>query len=566
MTLSIETSNKTFSDAMGNGLKYVVPKFQRDYAWTSEQWEDLWQDISDEGDGDEEHYMGYLVLQEGKDREEYIVIDGQQRIATISILILAVLKRLQRMIEENIEPDANRKRLDALKNTYIGFTDPVSLVTQPKLTLNRNNDTYFRNYLCGLEKKPPVRHIKASEKLLRNAYEFFIEKIDALEINDGAELAAFIKRVAGRLLFTQIKVGSDLNAYKVFETLNARGVKLSVPDLIKNFLFSIIDAKQTLHQEEIRQLEEIWEEITGQLGGNDFSRFIQAEWNSRNGLIAKHALFKKIKQGISSRESAFEYLRHLRESSEVYAALQNPDDDFWRREGYDGIQNSLRTFAMFNISQPHGLLIAAYLKFPPDKFLKIARYIEVISIRYNIIGRLQANRQEGIYNSISCAISNEEIKNLSGIREKLKDIYPDNKDFFNDFAHKHMKTAQSVKKVRFLLARIEEFVSGGINFSDAELTLEHILPTNPSEAWLEHFDHSEVDECADMIGNMTLVQSNLNRKLGNSSFTEKKAAFVSSPLTITKKCAEFPIWNREAIESRQKWLAEQAVACWRIEF
>jgi hypothetical protein len=567
MSLNFETANKTFRDIMGNGLRYVVPKFQRDYSWTSEQWEDLWQDIQEllkDDAAQEEHYMGYLLLQ-SHDRKEYSIIDGQQRISTLSIFILAVLNHMKRLADQGIEPEDNQKRLETLKSTYIGFTDPVSLVTKPKLTLNRNNDRYFGRYLCTLTENPPIRGTKASEKLLQKAYCFFLEKIEETAIRDGAELAALIGKVVDRLLFTQITVGSDLNAYTVFETLNARGIKLSVPDLLKNYLFSIIDGKQPLHQEEIRQLEEEWQAITDQLGSFDFSKFMQSEWNSRNPIVVKNSLFKKIKQSITTREQSFGYLQNLGAAAEVYAALQSPTDIFWQRDEYYGVQNSLRSFELFNISQPFGLLMAAYRNFTPKEFVKIAKYIEVVSIRYNVIGRLSPNKQENIYNKIACGISDKSITNLKMIQDSLREIYPSDNDFRNDFAHKQMRTEQSTKKVRFLLARIEESLNNGMDITDTTLTLEHILPSNPKDEWLQHFDASDVDSYADMIGNMTLLQESLNKELRNAAFPIKKEVFAKSSLEITRWCGKYTNWTKESIEARQKWLAEQAVLCWKID-
>ena len=86
--INFDTANKTFREIMANGLKYTVPKFQRDYSWKEEQWNDLWDDIISVIDQeDEEHYMGYLVLQM-KSNELFSIIDGQQRITTITLEVL----------------------------------------------------------------------------------------------------------------------------------------------------------------------------------------------------------------------------------------------------------------------------------------------------------------------------------------------------------------------------------------------------------------------------------------------------------------------------------------------
>ncbi|MDH5597874.1 MAG: DUF262 domain-containing protein, partial [Cyclobacteriaceae bacterium] len=124
--MNLDTSNRTYRQLVGNGLIYSVPRFQRDYSWTATEWDDLWQDIEglfEEG-GEDEHYMGYLVLQ-SKDSKNFDVIDGQQRLTTLSILVLAFLGNFKKLIDDAIEPEKNQQRLDQLRSTFIGYLDPV---------------------------------------------------------------------------------------------------------------------------------------------------------------------------------------------------------------------------------------------------------------------------------------------------------------------------------------------------------------------------------------------------------------------------------------------------------
>lgn len=127
-----DTSNKTYRQLMGNGLRFEIPKFQRDYSWEAEQWDDLWLDlISLFEDEESEHYMGYLVLQTSNNKN-FSIIDGQQRLTTMSLLILSVLKCLDDLINNNIDSDNNNRRKEALRNSYIGNINPVTLISDNK--------------------------------------------------------------------------------------------------------------------------------------------------------------------------------------------------------------------------------------------------------------------------------------------------------------------------------------------------------------------------------------------------------------------------------------------------
>ena len=113
------TSNDTFGRLMGNGLHYEVPKYQRDYSWDKEQWSDLWYDLMQMIDEKDSHYMGYLVLQTSDDKN-YQIIDGQQRLTTICVLILAVVDSLLNLPGTDKEKEDNKKRAENIRSTYIG--------------------------------------------------------------------------------------------------------------------------------------------------------------------------------------------------------------------------------------------------------------------------------------------------------------------------------------------------------------------------------------------------------------------------------------------------------------
>ena len=229
------TSTNSFSTIIGNNKKFMVPKFQRDYSWTSEQWDDLWQDVETMINEKDDHYMGYLVLQTDDDKN-YLIIDGQQRFTTVTILILAAIKCIKGFVERGIDVEDNLQRIDSLVHNYIGKKDSVTLVYDNVLVLNRNNDGYFRDYIVKLGDLR-VRNLKNSEKLMKRCFDFFEQKLIG-KYASGKEYAQYIQTVVDHLYFTQIVVNDEMNAFRVFESLNARGVQLSSSDLLKNYLFS----------------------------------------------------------------------------------------------------------------------------------------------------------------------------------------------------------------------------------------------------------------------------------------------------------------------------------------
>src|SRR5699024_1183478 len=124
----------------------------------------------------ERHYMGALVIEAISDRE-FLVIDGQQRLATLSILALAVIKRLQELADAGIDTDANTERAKALRHRFVGEKDPASLRESSKLFLNETDDPFYQDYLVQLRTPINPRGLVRSHKLLWDCFQYFTRKL-----------------------------------------------------------------------------------------------------------------------------------------------------------------------------------------------------------------------------------------------------------------------------------------------------------------------------------------------------------------------------------------------------
>lgn len=547
----------TYRQIMGNGIKYEIPKFQRDYTWETEHWDDLWQDIQQLlAEEETEHYMGYLVLQTS-DNKNYQIIDGQQRLTTLSIIVLTVLKCLDDFIKNDVEKESNQKRKDTLHNSYIGTIDPVTLITNNKLKLNRNSDDYYRNYIVLL-KDLPIRNTNASQKHMRECFNWYYDRIKK-RFKTGLELAAFIDGIVDKLFFTVIKVSDQLNAFKVFETLNARGVQLSSSDLLKNYLFSIVDETKP-HENEIEELEKLWSGIIGKLGNLKFEDYLRYYWNSSHKTVSKKNLFKTIKNEIKSKEQTFSLLRDLLETVDLYIALSEPNDEFWNE--FKVAKEPLIELKMFQIKQTNSLLISAYKNLNNEAFLKLLKATVVVSFRYNIIGGLNPNEQEEVYNSLALKINREKNYEL----KDLEKIYVSDENFVSDFSTKQFKnTTRNNRIIKYILSKIEKSkYQHDIPWDSDIYTIEHILPESADENWGE-FTDEEVNRSVYRLGNLTLLEKKLNGDAGVLPFTEKLEIFNKSNSKLTSVISEYnDTWNEDKISSRQKQLAKEAKSIWRL--
>lgn len=553
-----DTSNKTYRQLMGNGLRFEIPKFQRDYSWETEQWDDLWLDLNSLIEDEEsEHYMGYLVLQTSNNKN-FSIIDGQQRLTTMSLLILSVLKCLEDLINNDIDKDNNSKRKEALRNSYIGNINPVTLISDNKIKLNRNSDDYYRQHIVLL-KDLPIRNTNSSEKHMRECFLWFYERAKKA-YKTGEELASFIDNIVDKLSFTVIEVTDQLNAFKVFETLNARGVQLSSSDLLKNYLFSVVDETNP-HKSEIEELESLWSKVLGKLGSQKFEDYLRYYWNSRNKIVRKNNLFKTIKKSIINKEQAFALIRDLDTNADIFSAIQNPNDELWiNNKDLIGYLDELK---LYQVRQVYSLFLIAYQKLNLDDFTKLVKNCSIISFRYNVIGGLNPNEQEDIYNKVALEIYKDSSYNI----ELLKPIYVNDSDFEQTFISKNFKrTTRNHKIIKYILGNIERKIfSNDIAFESDIFTIEHVLPESADENWGE-FTDEEINRSIFRLGNLTLLEKSINREVGNYNYEMKKVFFSKSNAKYTNKLSlDFESWNESKLISRQREMAKFAKSIWKIQ-
>lgn len=518
-----------------------------------------------EPDGEDAHYLGYLVLQTGN-QKQFQIIDGQQRMTTLSIIILASLAVFRDLNVAGIDAEKNGRRQEQFRSSYIGYLDPVTLVPKSKLKLNRHNDSFYQNYLVPLEPLPQ-RGLNSSEHALRKAYHWFSEQLKRKADNNGETLARFLDSLVDRLFFTVITVSDELNAFKVFETLNARGVRLSSTDLLKNYLFSIIH-KDNAHETELKSLEDRWEEVVGILGSETFPEFLRVYWNSCNRIVRKTELFKVIRARVRDREHAFGLIRNLVDCARIYAAMRDPNDPTWNHDEREHLSN----LKLYNVRQHYPLLMAAFRRWGEhqrSEFTRVLRFIDILSFRYNVICNLQTNEQERTYSQIAVKLSEGQIETVDAVKAAVATLYPLDDIFRAAVEKKALVTTNSRNRriVRKILFQIEKHLFGqDFEFESDKYYIEHILPEHPGSEWLDYDENSQ-EEFIYRLGNMTLMEAAENRDLGNAGYPAKREVFQESTFAMTRKIAEdYANWNSDKIVSRQNWLARQITSLWRINY
>jgi uncharacterized protein with ParB-like and HNH nuclease domain len=554
----------SFNKVIGNGNSFQIPIYQRDYSWTREEWEDLWNDI-EEIPTDKTHYLGYLVWQPIESEiDTYLIIDGQQRVTTLSILSLAVCQILKDWAQEGIETENNLIRYEEERKRYIGNFSTSKMATDPKLKLNRNNDDFYQSYLLNLRKPLTISKLKPSQKLLQQAFDYFYTKIAKKfeENKSGADLSNFLEVIVGNgLVFTIIKVKNDLDAFKVFETLNARGVKLSTADLLKNYLFS---KASKLGQLDLDEAERRWQNVADSLATNDLTSFIRHYWNSRNTPFARQSnLFKHIKRQVSSAENAFDLLESLEKNVVFYTGFNNPYDEIWDKNE----RKHLKVLNYLGVTTCYSLMLSALEFLPRPDFEHLLREITAITFRYNLSGK-NPNEAETLFGKVAVDISEGKLENVRDISLNLKSIYVLDDDFQQIFSGESINYKRKKELVKYILVEIENQLSNSDNqIEDATSTIEHILPQNPGSIWEAKFLPDIQNDYINRIGNYTLLEASINHKLSNEmSFDEKSDFYKKSNFVMTNEHLQFTEWSPETLQQHQQKMAKWAKGIWKSSF
>ncbi|AMO19447.1 DUF262 domain-containing protein [Flavobacterium columnare] len=554
-------STSSLSGLLGNGVTYKVPIFQRDYSWKVDNWTDLWEDIKILLNTGKDHYMGAVVLQKIGEKQ-FLVIDGQQRFTTLSLLALAIIKKIQDLIDSGIEPEDNTERISELRRGFLGQKDPASLHYSSKLFLNENNDPFYQRNLLQLISPQNELMLIDSDRLLWQAFDFFYKKIGELYSNaTGSELATFLsKSIGDKTMFIKIEVEDELSAYTLFETLNYRGVDLTVSDLLKNYLFSLITPS------DLRIAKDIWKKIATSVGIDKFPVFLRHFWISRKPLVRQEQLFKTIRTEIKSNQQVFDLLNDLDRYSETYLALQDPFNVLW--QGNRERIKRIREMKLFGVKQQLPLLMVAKEKFSDQEFDKTLKVISTISFRYNVIGSRQANRMEELYNSVSQKIFNLSLTTAQGIFNEIRELYISDADFKNDFSTLKLYSYGRTKKLaRYILFELENnLMQGGDR--DYELdpaTIEHILPENAGANWDNDFPQIIQPNYIYRLGNYTLLEDHINRDCEILPFDQKKAFYSNSQYQMSNEI-NYNDWNPTILDRRQNDLARKATSIWRISY
>lgn len=346
---------------------FVVPRFQRPYSWDRENVDDLWQDaILSE---DEDYFIGSFVFWvDDTNDNSYNIVDGQQRITTITLLLVVLRNALLILGDESLANGIHRliERHDIRDNKkYVLF----SATPYP----------YFQEHIQKMGSPEVNVDLGKEEKSLKLAFEYLSDKVSnelksidiSTTISEDKKTEQKIKALSDirdkllRLKLIVVELDNEDDAYLVFETLNTRGKDLTVSDLVKNLLTRLLRVETI----DMDIAKDKWVSIQDQFDAAEseinINNFILSSWISRYPYTSAKKLFREIKQRITV-INATQYLDNIVSDSIIYRKLIEPNSFMWKKEEIK-IKNSIRALNVFRVAQPHPMMISLLREYECDR-------------------------------------------------------------------------------------------------------------------------------------------------------------------------------------------------------
>lgn len=540
-----------------------VPRYQRSYAWKDENVKNLYQDIGTAiASGASEYFLGSVVISQKVDSKPEIV-DGQQRLATVCILLGAIRDYFQ-----SLDTAEGKERSQMIFNEYLANKDMDTLELIPKLHLNDADQNYFMNRVLspiGDEKRNILASKKSHERIntAANLAKKHVEYIVGITGEPTKTLIQWINYLRDKAKVIAVRVPDESNAFTIFETLNDRGLALAVSDLLKNYLFYKSDDR-------ISEVQYQWIQMLSTIENAEDEQavvtFIRHLWSSKNGLVREKDLFVKIKENITSKSEAVDLSKDLYEKSLIYSAIITCDDNYWSNFSTSA-KTQMEMLNIFNMVQIRPLLLSTLSKFSSKDSERMLNNLVNWSVRFLIVGGLGGGALETKYCDAATKINKGEITNADMLTNFMLPIVPNDSEFSSSFSN---ATVSKNYLARYYLRTLETAKRGlrepelVPNTANDVITIEHILPQNPSEAW-GHITPDDVKANYKRIGNMTLLKKSINSDIGNEGFVAKKPYFSSSEYQLTKEVADYEEWTIASIDKRQHLLAELAILAWPMK-
>lgn len=544
--MNVEAHSQTIESVLKKG-QYVIPEYQREYDWTEENLNEFLKDLSESKE--ENYFIGHMVCEGSYNGSTFKVIDGQQRITTITIMLSAIRDIFY---FNNLNNLAN-----GLHENYIFSKDK----DYQEYVILQNKMPYpiLQSYVQSKpnEKNNELAPEKAGEKKIVKAYDKFIREWKDWSDNDLKSLRDKILNL--EIIF--VAVDDQIDAFTIFETLNAKGKDLTPLDLIKNQVF-----KNYIRPSHLNEPNDSWKKVIDNSKEKNL-KFLNYFWSSKYKKVSDRKIYKEFMNKAS--DGSFDYnkfLEDLKNDSKTFQKITTPKVEDWSQEGEFQVYLSLEAIQVFKIQVVTSLLISLIREYNNKQisliYLKKAlSAIEGFHFINNAVVGARSSGLDTMYSSISRELykaKNKQAKHIEidKLITKLKSKIPSFDTFKSKLDSRLYYSSSNTKQkklVQYVLKRFE-YEKQNYNIQLHKISLEHIYPEKFDKHW------NKIDEkFIENIGNLVLLDKNINSKIGNKSYQKKQQVILDESTLITTKevFEEHNDWSKSSIENRKEKLAKK---------
>ncbi len=572
--------------------QYIIPLFQREYVWKQDNWKTLLDNVVDLYESPEapNHFMGAIVIMPTQTVpyggiEKLTLIDGQQRLTTIFIMLIAI-RNIAKILDMN-------ELYEKINNTLVVNQYEKKVDYYKILPTDKEHDKIAFQKLVN-PKADDIINIYNENKLnpnhqINEAYNFFFNQIFAKISKNEIEIEKLLRIIIDKLDIVSIVLSEFENAYFVFESLNATGMKLLPSDLIRNYFMMRVhmNDQKEIYENCWKPLEEKLTEITP---ADRLPEFIRHYLSAKtNAFINERDIYITVKKQDEQLKNTKKYLEELLKFATYYRKMILPKEEkdvdisaFFHRisvlevnTSYIFILNCYDDYVNKQTTKKEFITILSTL----ENYL-LRRYVCNIESRelnkffptlYSIVKNYpqEQAKQSGLFSeTVYTTLSkNTFAENLKEVLKEKSKKYPKDKEFQDAlFVFDIYGTGTKLKKAKLILSSIEEYLSK-INKEDVyleTLTIEHIMPkTIRGTSWEKTLPENgkDYENYLNKLGNLTLTA--YNSELSNKSFKDKKIIYSYSKLDINKYFENIKIWNYNSIDERMKKMITICLDIWK---
>lgn len=596
--MKITPTSLTISQLLGSeNEQYVIPAYQRRFSWKRHQVQDLWDDLQFLEDADT-HLLGTIVCLAGHHAagiNGLELVDGQQRLTTVSILLHCLLDRLKGAKKDGQTRDVAR----LLRAEAVGGD------AKPKIVLDSLDAKQFKRHASG-DLTEPVENTR-----LRQAFEFFQERLGQASAKD---IEVLLYRLKNQVLVIRLDVSEAKDAFKLFETINNRGLRLSATDIIKNF---VLGNAARFGDRSLELAKDKWGRLLTELDGIPLDTFFRQYMMAHFG--------RRVTQSEVVEEFQKSFMREVEEAKSLPERShygdpkagrdgddddatngdeeQNDDDDaeeapdvvrvpfaafldrlvkrsaVYRqivlgKTGKAAIDRRLRSLRLIRAQQSYGFLMSLKAGGCNDKdFEEVLRLTEIFLLRRHIT-RERGNENEAVFARLCATAPNSP---TGEVRALYHEYCPSDQKFRQEFAAA-MFPSQLMERARYCLEQFEiakqgsylELLPGGPDIVHVEHIIPQKIKTKKAKKqfgdWVRYLGKDALNlhpRYVSRIGNLTLFAGELNIGASNNPYRRKKSAHARSAFKLTQSLpVDYPEFKFEQVDARSEALADAAVTIW----